>query len=63
MNLFVEKTGTKDEEIQPIINLLKKKIGPEWKKIYDKDYIISEGFDCLDYILDKKSGQVENENK
>lgn len=63
LNLFVEKTGTKDEEIQPIIDLLKKKTGSDWKRVYDNDHIISEGLDCLDYILEKKSGQVENKNK
>lgn len=69
INIFIDKIGTQDSEIYPILKLLKKKCGSEWNNIFDKDYVITDGLKCYLYLANKEKvlneqiGDIKKDSK
>jgi hypothetical protein len=59
MNIFIEKTDF-ETEFSSILNLLKNKTGLDWNKIFDKNYVIKNGFNCFDNIYKVRLEKIEH---
>ena len=54
LNLFDRKTEIKNEDTVEILNILREKIGPEWRDIYDEEYVITNGYYVFKLISEDK---------
>lgn len=51
LNIFINKPDI-ESEINSILNLLKNKTGSKWNEIFDKNYVITNGFQCFDNLYE-----------